>query len=50
MENKKEYKETWFIVPSYIADLPGMTLERLKKYEYDYRKSIEKPVDKDLQK
>ena len=27
------YKETWFIVPSYVVDLPGMTLAYLKIYQ-----------------
>ena len=27
------YKETWFVVPSYILDLPGLTLGYLKVYE-----------------
>jgi len=33
VDNKKEYKETWFIVPIYIAELPGMTLGYLKVYQ-----------------
>ena len=33
LENKNNYKETFFIVPSYILDLPGITLGYLKVYE-----------------
>ena len=29
----ENYKETWFIVPRYISELPGMTLSYLKVYE-----------------
>lgn len=33
----EQYKETWFIVPSYIVDLPGLTLRSLKVYETIYQ-------------
>ena len=31
--NPSSYKETWFIVPSYILDLPNITLGFLRVYE-----------------